>query len=191
MPPSANRCQLRGRRPFCTVQGARGQSFRLGSLDLSIRAATPTLRPARFGTLNCPRGRRSESLGDKAHPMKTIFSFLILPLLVGCASDRVTEGPVGLGQMAYVSGPRVRADSVIEDSRCPVDVQCVQAGRLVVRATVLGGGWSKQVDLTLGVPVDIADGKLTLAEATPSRRAEGQGRESPAYRFTFKFEGGL
>jgi len=123
--------------------------------------------------------------------MKTIFSFLILPLLVGCASDRVTEGPVGLGQMAYVSGPRVRADSVIEDSRCPVDVQCVQAGRLVVRATVLGGGWSKQVDLTLGVPVDIADGKLTLAEATPSRRAEGQGRESPAYRFTFKFEGGL
>jgi hypothetical protein len=64
----------------------------------------------------------------------------------------------GLGEIAAVDGPRVRPDHVIEDSRCPVDVQCIHAGQLIVRATVLGGGWSKQLDLTLGIPVPVADG---------------------------------
>lgn len=55
-------------------------------------------------------------------------------------------------------------DRVIEDSRCPADVQCIQAGRLVVRATVLGGGWCKEMDLTPGTPVPVADGMLRLGE---------------------------
>jgi hypothetical protein len=81
----------------------------------------------------------------------------------------------------------VRPDRVVEDSRCPAGVQCIQAGRLIVRATVLGGGWSKQVDLTLGVPIMVADGMLTLIEAT-SRQQNGKARP---YRFTFNFQGGL
>jgi hypothetical protein len=36
-----------------------------------------------------------------------------------------------------------------------------------VRATVLAGGCTRQVDLTLGLPVDIAAGKLTLVEVAP------------------------
>lgn len=56
---------------------------------------------------------------------------------------------------------------MVEDSRCPADVRCIVEGRLIVSATVLGGGWSKQVDLTLGIPVPIADGILTLVDATP------------------------
>lgn len=50
--------------------------------------------------------------------------------LAGCAaSKRVAsppiEGPVRLGEIAAVDGPRVRPDRVIEDSRCPADVQCI------------------------------------------------------------------
>lgn len=96
-----------------------------------------------------------------------------------------------LGQMAAVSGPRVRPDQVIEDSRCPIDVQCVWAGRLIVRATVFGGAWTKQVDLTLGIPVTVADGSLTLVAATPVPITDdGDGKPLP-YRFTFAFQGGL
>ena len=95
-----------------------------------------------------------------------------------------------LGQIAAVNGPRVRADRVVEDSRCPGGTQCVWAGRLVVSATVLGGGWSRQIDLTLGTPVNVADGQLTLVVATPERRAGQSSRRLP-YRFTFQFQGGL
>jgi hypothetical protein len=113
--------------------------------------------------------------------------------LTGCAAggpvaNQPIEGPVRLGEIAAVDGPRVRPDRVIEDSRCPADVQCIQAGRLIVRATVLGGGWSKQIDLTLGVPVPVADGMLTLVDATPVP-IDGKTAAS-AGRFTFKFQGG-
>ncbi|MEH3158366.1 MAG: hypothetical protein PGN08_05155 [Sphingomonas taxi] len=111
-------------------------------------------------------------------------------LLASCAASRPIEGPVRLGEMAAVDGPKVRPDRVIEDSRCPADVQCVWAGRLIVRATVFGGGWSKQLDLTLGVPVPVADGMLTLVKATPKRsKSEAI---SPAHaRFSFSFQGSL
>ncbi|WP_184554181.1 hypothetical protein [Xanthomonas arboricola] len=112
--------------------------------------------------------------------------------LTGCAAmcataDAPIEGPVRLGDIAAVDGPKVRPDRVIEDSRCPADVQCIHAGRLIVRATVMGGGWSKQLDLTLGIPVPVADGMLTLINATPVPIA---GASARAARFSFRFQGG-
>jgi len=127
-------------------------------------------------------------------PARTlVLASLVAISLAGCAAggpvvSQPIEGPVGLGEIAAVDGPKVRPDRVIEDSRCPADVQCIQAGRLVVRATVLGGGWSKQIDVTLGVPVPVADGMLTLVDATP---VPISGDTAPsAARFTFKFQGG-
>ena len=111
-------------------------------------------------------------------------------MLVGCASPRPVEGSVRLGQTAFVDGPRVRPDRVIEDSRCPANARCVWAGRLTVRVTVSGGGWSKKLDLTLGTPVMVADGMLTLVAAVPERQAGGKGSKALPYRFTFAFQGG-
>lgn len=76
----------------------------------------------------------------------------------------------------------------MEDSRCPVDTECVWAGRMVLRATVFGGGWSRQVDLELGKAVHVADGTLELVSATPPRQTGGRNRSD--YRFTFRFRGG-
>lgn len=114
----------------------------------------------------------------------------VLLLLGACHAARTMEGPARLGEIAYVDGPRVRADEVLEDSRCPTDVRCVWAGRLVVRATVFGGGWTKQVDLTLGEPVQVADGALTLVEATPVPSRQNQEGKQEPYRFNFRFQGG-
>lgn len=94
-----------------------------------------------------------------------------------------------LGEIAAVDGTKVRPDRIIEDSRCPADVQCIQAGWLIVKATVIGGGWSKQVDLTLGIPVSVADGMLTLVDATPVL-ISGHTAMSSTARFSFKFQGG-
>ncbi|WDK82608.1 hypothetical protein [Xanthomonas campestris] len=125
------------------------------------------------------------------HLRSLVLAMLLVVSLVGCAATGpVTslpiEGPVRLGEIAAVDGPKVRPDHVIEDSRCPADVQCVVAGRLIVRTTVMGGGWSKQVDLTLGIPVSVADGMLTLVDATPVL-ISGHTAMSSTARFSFKF----
>jgi hypothetical protein len=126
--------------------------------------------------------------------MKAAIPLMALGLLAGCAGTvpppQDIEGPVKLGQVAYVGGPRVRPDRLIEDSRCPIDAQCVWAGRVVLRATIFGGSWSKQVDLTLGTPVPVADGALTLVSVTPERKAGTEIRPGQL-RFTFEFQGGL
>lgn len=123
--------------------------------------------------------------------MKAIVLVAVLSSLAGCAVQKPIEGPVRLGQIAFVGGPKVRPEKVIEDSRCPSNGQCVWAGRLVVRVTVLGGGWSKQLDLTRGVPVNVADGALTLVAATPHKRSSSLDMGPLPYRFTFSFQGGL
>lgn len=121
---------------------------------------------------------------------------ILLPALLSaccvaaCSAVVPVSGPVALGQTAYVNGPTVRPDHVVEDSRCPVGTTCVWAGRVVVRATVSGGSWSKPVDLILGVPVPVADGMLTLTAVTPGRRP-GQSARTTASRFAFSFEGSL
>ena len=122
--------------------------------------------------------------------LKATFFPIAASILCSCAASGPVEGPVRLGQVAYVNGPQVRVTQVIEDSRCPVDAQCVWAGRLIVRATVLGGALARQLDLTLGIPVTVADGSLTLVEAIPQRISKVRSKPLP-YRFTFTFHGGL
>lgn len=119
---------------------------------------------------------------------RALIGMSLLP--AGCAAGRPVEGPVRLGQTAFVDGPQVRPDRIMEDSRCPARTQCVWAGRMIVRATVSGGAWSKVLDLTLGTPVVVADGMLTLVAAVPDQPLEGPDGKPARYRFTFRFQGG-
>ena len=55
---------------------------------------------------------------------------------------------------------------------------------------VSGGNWHETLDLTLGEPVQVADGKLTLVSVVPEREA-GKTVDAADYRFAFIFAGGL
>lgn len=120
-------------------------------------------------------------------------SVLLAPiaLIASCATtqEQFAEGPAKLGQTVFVDGPVVRPDKVIEDSRCPSDVQCVWAGRVRILATVITGPGPQQMELELGKPVHVADGMLTLSQVTPSTHSERR-IEPGDYRFTFTFAGG-
>ena len=114
-------------------------------------------------------------------------------VLAACVTTMptATAGPTAeLGGTAYTNGLYVRPIAVVEDSRCPTNVQCVWAGRLVVRSEVRGGNWRRTLDLPMGKPEQIADGALTLISATPGKVA-GAKIDRRAYRFTFDFQGGL
>ena len=105
--------------------------------------------------------------------------------LAACATmPAPAVGPTAaLGQIARVEGLTVRPLRVVEDSRCPINARCVWAGRIILHARVEGASH----DLTLGEPVAIPGGRLTLVAAEPGREA-GRETDPAAYRFTFAVE---
>lgn len=114
-------------------------------------------------------------------------------LLAACATTSAAtprEGPVALGETAYVGGPTVKPVKVIEDSRCPENARCIWAGRIVVRSIVTTGKGKQTLDLTLGKRVPVADGTLALVSALPEKSAKVPTKPSD-YRFAFEFQGGL
>lgn len=95
-----------------------------------------------------------------------------------------------IGETVYVDGPKVTPLSLIEDSRCPQGVQCIQAGRVRLRVRVDLGSGPQKIDLTLGQPAQVADGTLTLLDASPTPVA-GVKPAPLAYQFGFRFMGGI
>ena len=118
-------------------------------------------------------------------------AFLIIAALslTACATVRPANvGPTaGLNQVAIVDGLRIRPIAVIEDSRCPANVQCVWAGRLVVRARMNGPGWTQVRDFELGVFQAVDRYRVTLIRAEPPKVAPGP-IDPGAYRFTFEVQ---
>jgi len=72
-----------------------------------------------------------------------------------------------LSQLATVLGLSFTPVEILEDSRCPMDVQCIQAGTVRLRATV----GSTSVILALNKVVAIQGITLELADVTPLSRA--------------------
>lgn len=73
------------------------------------------------------------------------------------------------GKVQIVEGRRVKVVGVAEDSRCPVDVQCITAGRVVVQMMVD----DEAFDLVYG---DIYQGEgyeIEIVDVKPERLLEG------------------
>ena len=123
--------------------------------------------------------------------MNKLLALAIPALLTGCAGGpppfsaegtavAIPDG-VHVGQIAAV--PQV----LLEDSRCPANVQCVWAGRVVLSTRIYGPDFDETVPLTLGEPYTTHDTSLTLVSALPEKMA---GEEIPAPTYSFAFEGG-
>lgn len=56
---------------------------------------------------------------------------------------------------------------VLEDSRCPSDVVCIQTGTVRVRATVSSSAGERVQEFTLGKPVQVGEATVTLVEVAP------------------------
>ena len=114
-------------------------------------------------------------------------AFVLIPIaLAGCATTpRANSGPTAaLGEVAYPNGLYVRPITVVEDSRCPEQVRCVWAGRIIVRARMKGPGWTQIRDFELGVPQAVDQYRVALIAAEPQKVGPGA-IDARAYRFTF------
>ena len=116
-------------------------------------------------------------------------------LLSACTTTQAAEGDrhlptAAIGETVTVDGPQLTVVELLEDSRCPADVQCLRAGDVRVRVAVHLGAGDRTLDLTLGEPMQVADGALELVSVQPGRMVAAEAIAPAAYRFSFRFDGG-
>lgn len=126
--------------------------------------------------------------------MKRLLLLLAPLALAGCvtAPPSSDNGLVyaRIGQTVTVGGSRVTPLALLEDSRCPQNVQCVWAGQVRITARVATGSASAVRELTSGKPITVADGTLTLADVAPAKASDAP-ITAADYRFGIRFDGGL
>jgi len=97
-----------------------------------------------------------------------------LAMLAACAAPApAPQAPpapgvilAGLGETARLGDVTVRPIAILEDSRCPQDVECVWAGRLRLGAAISGVAGTSE--LTLGQRFALpGGGAILLISATP------------------------
>jgi hypothetical protein len=101
------------------------------------------------------------------------------------AETAASSRTAGIGATARVGSVAVTPLAVLEDSRCPRDVTCVWAGRVLIRARIKADGRSSEAEMELGKPIAAAGRKeVVLASVSPERTSSGA-IEADDYRFTF------
>jgi hypothetical protein len=85
-------------------------------------------------------------------------------------------------------GIEIEPLEVIEDSRCPIDVECIQAGTVRVRTLLTSGlGTANQI-FELGQTITTEAEMVTLIAVSPQPNSTEPAIESDDYRFTFEIE---
>lgn len=95
-----------------------------------------------------------------------------------------------LGRPARVDGVIIQVSEVLEDSRCPVDVDCVWPGQVRVSAGYLHPRRGEEdLILIVGQPKKVPGGTVLIEAVRPGRRL-GQKLQFDDYRFDLRFEAG-
>ncbi len=90
-----------------------------------------------------------------------------------------------LNQTVERLGLSVTPLQVLEDSRCPVDVQCIWAGRVRLKAEILSGAGTSEMILETGTPVTSETKTILLKDVSPSPKA---GKKISPENYEFVFE---
>lgn len=112
---------------------------------------------------------------------------LLTACVTGPAHPLNDGAPAALGETVQVGSVLATPVSVQEDSRCPYNVQCIQAGRVVVSTRLDGQGWRETVPLVLDEPYAVQGTTITVSRVFPDKIAQ---REVPRHEYRFIFEGG-
>lgn len=90
-----------------------------------------------------------------------------------------------IGQSVSALDVTITPKAVIEDSRCPADVQCIWAGRVRITVTLTSGLGTSDQEFTLGQTITTEAETVTLVEVTPAMKSNTD--ITPAqYRFIFE-----
>lgn len=93
---------------------------------------------------------------------------------------------IAIAQSGVVGGITVKIVSLMQDSRCPTDVTCIQAGSVGVRTTLTKGKITTSHDFITGTAPFAFEGyNLSISNVTPSPVSGQAAIKLADYRITF------
>ncbi len=111
--------------------------------------------------------------------------------------------PVALGEWVWLNEPftRLRADEVLEDSRCPPNARCVWAGQVKLKISLAvepqpisvrhnGAEYdagTMERELATGENLDMFGGNIAIQTVEPSPAMTNESIAPESYRFSFSF----
>jgi hypothetical protein len=122
----------------------------------------------------CPDGSAALRTGPHCE-------FAACPFIDVPATSATTT--LAIGANATINSTTIGVLDLVEDSRCPVDVQCIQAGTVRVRASI--DSYSLAFTFTLGQPQVLENTTITLVSVIPEQKYAKQTVKPSDYRFTF------
>ncbi len=93
---------------------------------------------------------------------------------------------LALGETAKFKDLTLTPTTLVEDSRCPVDVQCIQAGTVRVKVSIVSAMGTSTQTITLGTSATTEAETITLSSVSPATKKSTVTVQPSQYRFTFK-----
>lgn len=117
--------------------------------------------------------------------MRLVFPLFAAGALAGCVTAG-SPGPVALDQTQSAGRLLVTPIRVEEDSRCPDNARCIDAGKVVVRAVVDGGGFAQlERKFTLGRPAAVGTRRWLMLDSVEPGASQETTAFTGRYRFHF------
>lgn len=111
-------------------------------------------------------------------------------LTAGCATLTSNAGDrtavMRIGETTQFAGTKVTVVKLLEDSRCPAEVNCVWAGRVKISLAIVRDGGTNMRELGSDTPIQALGGTLELLQTRPERRADRIIAPGD-YRFTIRY----
>lgn len=105
-------------------------------------------------------------------------------------NDDMAMTTAKLNQKINIQGIFFTPLTVMEDSRCPVDVQCIQVGTVRLKTKLESVDGTQDAILTIGSPITFAGKRVALINVIPA--AHSQKTIAPTdYRFEFSVTPGI
>jgi len=104
------------------------------------------------------------------------------------APEVATTGVIAVGETKYINGVRITLNKIVEDSRCPADAVCIQAGKIVANVTLKSDTDQETVNMSdSDAPRGFDTWKVSLVSSSPFPLASNPTPFSK-YKVTFRVE---
>ncbi len=98
-----------------------------------------------------------------------------------------TVGTVSLGETKLINRVRITLNEITQDSRCPIDAVCIQAGSVTASVTLQSDTDQETVEITEGASIAFDVFRISILSVAPARMAS-QPFDETAYQIVFKVE---
>ncbi|MFA5999942.1 MAG: hypothetical protein WC783_03110 [Candidatus Paceibacterota bacterium] len=80
-------------------------------------------------------------------------------------------GEVKVGQTMFINGVKITLNKIVGDSRCPIDVVCIQAGNIVANVTLQSNTDKETRDITSNKKIPFDSFQISIEQVLPQPKS--------------------